>query len=528
MDTNIIKEELKYVFGDKLHDFLGEKLKNCSDEYLKKKFNEYAEQNSKKIKIKDLIDNYQNESFLLNTPDGFNEVGDFYIKEDRNIYDIITEDNFYTKCSNDHQFETRDGWKYAENISKQDFILTKEGFKKVNTIDVLPDKEPVYDFEVLHNNHRYWSGNGLSSHNTAKTFVSLSVCREAQKKGYNIIYFDTEAGLDIDFVKNLGVDTSKFRLQPVNTIEQFNHIASKLVHSYKEMEKNGDTPPKTLIVLDSLGNLSSSKESEDSVQGSDKRDMTKQQQIRKLFRVNGLEFAKLGIPLIICNHVYASISSFFPTNEVSGGGGVKYNASTIFEFSKKKMDDKEGEKRAKEQNVKATKVGVTIKVKAMKNRFARPIEVQFHIPFYKKPNPYVGLEQFVSWDACGILRGKLLNEKDYNKLSENDKKKCKAFEITEEKNVKEKDPSTNKKTTKKSKEKKTVYAFPKDTARTIVCKHLGDEVPIKDLFTSKVFTQEVLEQLNENVIKPTFKMPDQTSDDDINEIDKEILDENED
>lgn len=222
-----------------------------------------------------------------------------------------------------------------------------------------------------------------------------------------------------------------------------------------------------------------------------------------------------------------SIGSFIPMNEVSGGGGVKYNASTIFEFSKKKMDDKEGEQRAKEKNVKATKVGITIKVKAVKNRFARPIEIQFHIPFYKKPNPYVGLEQFVSWDACGILRGKLLNEKEYNKLSEGDKKKCKSFEITEEKDIKEKDPSTNKKITKNSKQKKTVYAFPKDTARTIVCRHLGDEVPIKELFTRKVFTKEVLEQIDENVIKSTFKMPDQSSDDDINEIDNEILDEKE-
>lgn len=163
-----------------------------------------------------------------------------------------------------------------------------------------------------------WAG----EQGTAKTFISLSVCRESQKQGYNIIYFDTEAGLDISFVKNLGVDTSKFRLQPVNTIEEFNHIASKLVHSYKEMEKNGETPPKTLIVLDSLGNLSSSKESEDSVSGSEKRDMTKQQQIRKLFRVNGLEFAKLGIPLIICNHVYACL--FGEAKVTMSDGSIKY------------------------------------------------------------------------------------------------------------------------------------------------------------------------------------------------------------
>lgn len=358
---------------------------------------------------------------------------------------------------------------------------------------------------------------------TAKTYISLSACREAQKKGYNVIYFDSEAGLDLDFVRNLGVDTSKFRLQPVNTIEQFNHIASKLVSKYKEMEANGETPPKTLIVLDSLGNLSSEKESKDSVEGSDKRDMTKQQQIRKLFRVNGLEFAKLGIPLLVDNHVYASISSFFPTNEISGGGGVLYNASIIMELLKKKMDDKEGEEQAKKDNVKAVKVGVTIKVKPRKSRFTRPIEVQMHIPFYKKPNPFVGLEAFVSWDACGILRGKALSEKEYSKLSDSDKKKCKPFDVEEESEEKVKDPSTGKKTTSKKKKKKTLYAFPKETARTIVAKHIGGEVPIKELFTSKVFTQDVLKQLDENVIQKTFKLPDHTADDDIDEISNEVI-----
>ncbi|HRT03417.1 MAG TPA: ATPase domain-containing protein, partial [Candidatus Diapherotrites archaeon] len=100
---------------------------------------------------------------------------------------------------------------------------------------------------------------------TGKTFIALSICRNAQKMGYDIIYFDSEGAIDIDFVSRLGVDTSRVRLQPVNTIEEFSHISSRIVEQFNEMKQKGETPPKIMIVLDSLGNLTSIKEAEDTI-----------------------------------------------------------------------------------------------------------------------------------------------------------------------------------------------------------------------------------------------------------------------
>lgn len=337
---------------------------------------------------------------------------------------------------------------------------------------------------------------------TGKTYIALSICRNAQKLDYDIIYFDSEGSIDKDFVARLGVDTSRVRLQPVNTIEQFNHIAAQIVKSFEDMRKAGEELPKVMVVLDSLGNLSSEKEVNDSTEGSDKRDMTKQQAIRKLFRVNGMQFAKFGIPFIINNHVYAAIGSYVPMNIVSGGGGIKYNASIIFELSKSKLDDKEAEQQAKDKNVDAVRVGITVTVKPTKQRFARPIKVHFHIPFYKKPNPFVGLEDFVGWETCGVMRGKALTPKMYDKLTEAEKKTCKEFELENGDKM---------------------YALPKDTARTLVCKHTGGELPISDLFTDKVFTQEVLKMLDENIIKPTFMLPSIESLDDLAELEKQMV-----
>jgi hypothetical protein len=223
-----------------------------------------------------------------------------------------------------------------------------------------------------------------------------------------------------------------------------------------------------------------------------------------------MKFARHGIPFIIVNHVYDSMSMFSP-KEISGGGGVKYNASIILQLGKGVLKDDEGKKKAEKKNVDPSRLGVTIFVNPYKQRFARPIKVQIHIPYYKPPNPYVGLEPFVDWDHCGIVRGKALTEKEYLKLTTREQNTCKPFEIEED----------NKKTGER--EKVTYYAFPKKTALTLVVKHLGGEIPLKELFSDKVFTPEVLQSMDEHIIKPTFQLPDLYSLEDEMEDLQEIL-----
>jgi RecA/RadA recombinase len=346
-----------------------------------------------------------------------------------------------------------------------------------------------------------WAG----SEGTGKSFLALSIVRNAQAMDYFPIYYDSEGAIDVDFVKRLGIDTSKFRIENVSTIEEFATLAAKLNESIAEIRNSGKIPPKVMVVLDSLGNLSSTKEKADTTSGENKRDMTKQQSIRRTFRVIGNDFAKNGIPFVLCAHTYAAIGAYIPTQEISGGGGTKYNASMIFMLTKSKLTDKDSEDHVKKQGIEATKIGIVVTVHPYKQRFARPIKVQVHIPFYKKPNPYVGLEKFVSWDTCGIVRGKMITEKEYSKLTPGDQKRC--FEFTSHGN--------------------TVYAMPKDTARTLVCKHLEGEVPIAELYTPKVFTDEVLHQLDDRIIKKTFQLPDIHSLDDLVEVTGDLLDDTE-
>jgi len=345
---------------------------------------------------------------------------------------------------------------------------------------------------------------------TGKTYLACSIVRNAQAMGYFPVYYDSEGSIDIDFVKRLGIDTSKFRIENIGTVEEFTTLAANLNETVAEIKKTGKTPPKIIAVLDSLGSLSSTKEKNDAISGSDKRDMTKQQAIRKTFRVIGNDFAKNGIPFIICNHVYAAIGSYIPGNVISGGGGGKYSPSIMFTLTKSKLTDKDSEEHVKKLGLEAAKVGIVVTVHPFKQRFARPIKVQIHIPFYKKPNPFVGLEKFVNWETCGIVRGNMITEKDYKKLSPVDQKKCYQFLIPAD-GLKNGDDGTR-------------YAQPKDTARKLVCEHLGGEIPIAELYTEKVFTDEILHKLDDNIIKKTFMLPSIESLDDLAEVTGDLLD----
>jgi len=335
---------------------------------------------------------------------------------------------------------------------------------------------------------------------TGKTYLALSIVRHAQAMDYDIVYYDSEGAIDIDFVKRLGVDTKRIRIENISTIEEFATNTAKLNEIITNARNNGVTPPKIMVVLDSLGNLSSLKEKADTTSGDNKRDMTKQQAIRRTFRVVGNDFAKNAIPFIICNHVYEKVGSYFPGKEVSGGGGIKYNSSIIMMLTKSKLEDKVAEDNNKKTGVESTKVGIVITCNPFKQRFARPIKVQIHLPFYKKPNPYVGLEKFISWENCGIVRGKMLSEKEAKKLSDKEFESCFLFS-TKDGNM---------------------YAQPKETARTLVCRHLQGEVPLIDLYTDKVFTDEVLHQLDENSIKKTFMLPSIESLEDLADLTEEL------
>lgn len=333
---------------------------------------------------------------------------------------------------------------------------------------------------------------------SGKSFLSLSICRNAQKKGYTPIYLDSENAIDIDFVKRLGCDPENFVIKQVTTV---NEVSSFIANVCKEVEAVEESSrPKILFVIDSLGNLTSDKELNDTLEANGKADMTRARDIKALFRTNTTAMGKIGAGCIVVSHVYKTLD-LYAKNVVSGGSGIAFAASSTIMLSAAKLDDKESDKIAEKRGGDYTKTGVVVTAKLEKSRFTIPQVVKFAIPFFKAPNPYIGLEKYLTWENSGILCGKLLTQREYDKLSESDKALCKEL---------------------KDKDGNVCYGYPKDGSRKIVVKHLGEELPITELFTSKVLTEQVLRQVDEMTIRSNFELPSQDSMADVEEIfDKE-------
>lgn len=202
--------------------------------------------------------------------------------------------------------------------------------------------------------------------------------------------------------------------------------------------------------------------------------------------------------------MHNSIGSFIPGQTISGGGGAIYNASIIVQLSKAGL--KEG---AVGSNGYAMKTGIVVTSKPAKNRFARPLPIKFHISFYKGMNPYVGLEEYINWENCGIQKGKLITQKEFEKTYAKGHEKKDSVEATRFVKINEDGTET------------VFYFEDRPTARTIAVRHLGEEIKPQDLFTGRVITREVLEELDEKIIKKMFMLPNIG---DVNQIeDSEIL-----
>lgn len=175
---------------------------------------------------------------------------------------------------------------------------------------------------------------------TGKTFFVLGIMKYFLDNNPNAgaVYYDTEAAVTKDMMEARGIDTSRVIYAEPESVQSFRFHALKMLETYMATPKK-DRPP-MLFILDSLGMLPTTKELEDTAEGKETRDMTRAQTIRSTFRVLTLKLARAKVPMLITNHTYEVVGAYIPTKAMSGGGGLRFAASSIAFLSKKK--DKDG------------------------------------------------------------------------------------------------------------------------------------------------------------------------------------------
>jgi RecA/RadA recombinase len=147
-----------------------------------------------------------------------------------------------------------------------------------------------------------------------------------------VLFYDSEFGTPQSYFDAFGIDTERVLHTPITDVEQLKH---DIMNQLQNIEKTD----KVIIVLDSIGNLASKKEVEDSIEGKSVADMSRAKQMKSLFRMVTPHLTIKDIPMIVVNHTYKEIG-MFPKDIVGGGTGSYYSADTIWILGR--QQDKDG------------------------------------------------------------------------------------------------------------------------------------------------------------------------------------------
>jgi RecA/RadA recombinase len=221
---------------------------------------------------------------------------------------------------------------------------------------------------------------------TGKTFFSVSIIDTFLKTYPNgiVMLFDSENAINTSRLTSRDIDISRINYFPVTSLIEFRQQCTKLLDEVNNDPKYDDF--KFLFILDSLGNLPSSKELSDALEGSTKVDFTRTKEIRSCFRTIVVKLSKKKIPMIVTNHSYANIMEMYgPKQKLSGGGGITYAADYILMLSKAQYKEtKDG-----------PKVGSIISVTMMKNRDVKPdTKTKVLLSFKNGLHKYYGLVEY--------------------------------------------------------------------------------------------------------------------------------------
>lgn len=253
-----------------------------------------------------------------------------------------------------------------------DSIITKTG-------DLI--KTPSLDL------NRILSGNlfgGIPSRNlvgitgpehTGKSSFAVLCAAEAIRKGYTIIFIDTEGGAKNDFCKRWGLDISK-------VLHIYTPWISKIMSVLASLKESGDQ--KMYIILDSVGGIDKYGSYETALNDDPKADQGQlQRQIRgmlKLFLNICIEQDSIGI---VTSHMYGRppINGISMPDEVSGGKAMKLFPSILIQLKKTPMKDKE-------KNI----IGNTITATTIKNRHYPPFQsALISLDYINGINQYAGI-----------------------------------------------------------------------------------------------------------------------------------------
>jgi len=137
-----------------------------------------------------------------------------------------------------------------------------------------------------------------------------------------ILFYDSEFGTPQKYFETFGIDLGAVVHTPVTDVEELKHDMSVQLQNLERTDK-------VMIIIDSIGNLASKKETDDAIEGKTVADMSRAKALKSLFRIVTAKLTIKDIPMVVINHTYKEIG-MFPKDVVGGGNGSYYGADNIW------------------------------------------------------------------------------------------------------------------------------------------------------------------------------------------------------
>lgn len=228
---------------------------------------------------------------------------------------------------------------------------------------------------------------------TGKTFFILGIIGGFLKADptAGAALWETESAIRKAMVEARGLDSKRIIRGEPTSLEDFRYKVITFLDLLATKKKR----PPIITALDSLGMLPSVHEIATAVADKEadrnKKDMSKAGIIKGIFRLIRLKMARLQVPMLVTNHVYAGIGQYAPPKVIAGGSGLIYTSDTIVMLKKKKLT--EG----------TDVVGNLITAKTFKSRLSRENqEVELKLSYDYGLDKYYGLKEIA--EEAGIFK----------------------------------------------------------------------------------------------------------------------------
>lgn len=207
-----------------------------------------------------------------------------------------------------------------------------------------------------------------------KTLFSLILAKAYLDKYPDslLLLYISEFGQPLSYFDSLHIDTDRVILAPIVDVEQ---LKSEMMNQIENFER-GD---RVFVMVDSIGNLASRKETEDAMNEKAVADMTRAKALKSLFRMIGIRLTLKDIPMVIVNHTYKTLE-MYSTQVVGGGTGTIYNSDNIFLVGR--QTEKDGDEHS----------GYNFTLTVEKSRFVKEkSKINISVSFDRGVNKWSGL-----------------------------------------------------------------------------------------------------------------------------------------